>query len=110
MVDNNYEIWGKCTLNSWNIAKTLHHFYNNKIRYNESDAKWEYYDVATKEWENDKKKIYLKEYFILDSRINILKYMEKITDTYDRDRLANILKYIPVHINLIIKEAKEIFN
>ena len=102
-------IWSKCTMNAWSIAKILHKAYKEQLRYNENTSKWEYYDDIQKEWIYDKNKEMIKQYFIYDARLNIVNYIETQDDIIDINRLANVSKYLSTHFNLILKEAKEIF-
>ena len=98
--------WSKCTVNPSTISSTLYKIYKDKIRYNEEKSIWEYYD---KEWIEDKNKKMLKQYFISESRLDIVNYIEKLEDEIDINRLANVSKYLSTHFNIIIREAKEIF-
>ena len=102
------DIWSKSTVNAWSIANILHKAYKDRLRYNEIESKWEYYDGS--QWIHDKNKHYLKEFFIYDARINILNSIESLDDILDINRLTNVSKYLSTHFNVIVKEAKEIFN
>lgn len=102
------DVWSKSTANPWSIANILHKVYKDRIRYNESESKWEYCEAGI--WIHDKNKHYLKQYFIYDARINILNYLETVDDILDINRLTNVSKYLSTHFNTIVKEAKEIFN
>lgn len=101
------DIWSKATMNAWSIANILHKAYKDKIRYNETQSKWEYYNQN--EWIDDKNKHHLKQLFIYDARINILNFIDTLDDIMDINRLSNVSKYLSTHFNLIVKEAKEIF-
>ena len=101
------EIWSKATTNAWSIANILYKAYKDKIRYNEAESKWEYYNEN--EWIHDKNKHYLRQLFVYDARINVLKYLETVEDIIDINRLSNVSKYLSTHFNVIVKEAKEIF-
>lgn len=102
------DVWSKSTANAWSIANILHKAYKDRIRYNESESIWEYYNEN--QWIPDKNKQHLKQYFIYDARINILNYLETLDDILDINRLTNVSKYLSTHFTAIVKEAKEIFN
>jgi len=108
--------WLKTSVNSHSITKTLHFIYKDRIRYNEQLSKWQYYDNLAHEWHNDSKYYIIKQYFVYESRIRILNYIndmrseEMNTDEImDYERLLNIANFISTHFNAIIKEAKEFF-
>jgi len=108
--------WLKTTTNPHSIAKTLYTLYKDRLRYNEQISKWQYFDEIKQEWLNDYNSHIIKEYFVYESRIIILNYVNdmqpeenNVDEIMDFERLIHIANKLSTHFSSIIKEAKEFF-